>query len=144
MEYCWYMQIGCILNSLTQPRNSISKQNRTESALCTCRIPCRWCRRWARIFCVVSSVMVILTPLSGGSILPEMNTPIFPSNPATSPGHDSNQTEWNEIQSTLVYTYRHRHHFLWAASGFPLLRDDKIPWLFPDFSSIFFHFPVFF
>ena len=29
-------------------------------------------------------------------------------------------------------------------SGFPLFWTDKIPWLFPDFSSIFFHFPVLF
>ena len=29
-------------------------------------------------------------------------------------------------------------------SGFPLFQTDKIPWLFPDFSSIFSIFPVFF
>ena len=34
--------------------------------------------------------------------------------------------------------------YYFTQSGFPLLQTDKIPWLFPDFSSIFCHFPVFF
>ena len=36
------------------------------------------------------------------------------------------------------------HDLCITESGFPLFRTDKIPWLFPDFSSIFSNFPVFF
>ena len=50
----------------------------------------------------------------------------------------------NAITFARGDTMRTRSEFENELTGFPLFWTDKIPWLFPDFSSIFFHFPVFF